>query len=113
MIVEEQLKQAVKEGISSLYGQEPDLKHIQIQPTRKDFSGDYTVVVFPFLRLSKKKPEETAQALGEYIMENQPNVAEFNVIKGFLNLTLKQSYWLDLLATTFAKTQWCKPDMEK
>jgi arginyl-tRNA synthetase len=111
MIVEEQLKKAVKEGLSNLYGQEPDSKQIQIQPTRKDFSGDYTVVVFPFLRLSKKKPEETAQELGVFMQENLEIVAEFNVIKGFLNLTLTQSYWLEFLAATFNDNKWWQPDL--
>ena len=67
--------------------------NIQIQKTRKEFEGDYTVVVFPFLRTSKKSPEATATELGEKIVASTPEIKSFNVIKGFLNLVVDSSFW--------------------
>ncbi|MFO7940695.1 MAG: arginine--tRNA ligase [Bacteroidales bacterium] len=113
MTVEEQLKSAVIKAISELYGQEPDIKQVQIQPTRKDFSGDYTLVVFPFLRLSKKKPEETAAEIGEFLITDLAIITDYNVLKGFLNLTLSHNFWLEFFAATFADDMWWKPQIDK
>ncbi|MGM0550612.1 MAG: arginine--tRNA ligase [Bacteroidota bacterium] len=113
MTVEEQLKSAVIKAISELYGQEPDIKQVQIQPTRKDFSGDYTLVVFPFLRLSKKKPEETAAEIGEFLIKDLAIITDYNVLKGFLNLTLSHNFWLEFFAATFADDMWWKPQIDK
>ena len=71
---------------------------VQLQKTKKEFEGHLTLVVFPFLRMSKKGPEQTAQEIGEYLLANEPSlVAKFNVIKGFLNLTVASSAWIELL----------------
>ena len=80
-----------------MYGQSVDSENIQIQKTRKDFDGDFTLVVFPLLRISKKPPEQTATEIGEYLKKNIDDISEFNVIKGFLNLTLNTCFWISFL----------------
>lgn len=97
MSIEKIIQQNTKEAIKALYGADIEDKQIQVQNTRKDFEGDLTVVVFPFLRISKKSPEATAQELGAYLVEKTPEVEAFNVIKGFLNLVISNSYWLEVL----------------
>ena len=97
MNIETTLVQSVVEAIKSLYGADFSAEKIQLQKTRKEFEGDYTVVVFPFLALSKKKPEDTAQEIGEYLKSNITAISSFNVVKGFLNVAISPSYWVDLL----------------
>ena len=97
MSIETILSQSVAEAIKTLYGAEFSTEKIQLQKTRKEFEGDFTLVVFPFLSLSKKKPEDTAQEIGEFLKANQPVIAAFNVVKGFLNLSISASYWIELL----------------
>ncbi|MDD4516443.1 arginine--tRNA ligase [Massilibacteroides sp.] len=97
MVIEQQITGAVVTGIKTLYGADVAAGQIQLQKTKKEFKGHLTLVVFPFLRVSKKSPEQTAQEIGEYLLQNEPAVAEFNVIKGFLNLTVAASCWVDLL----------------
>ena len=97
MNIETTLVQSVVEAIKNLYGADFSAEKIQLQKTRKEFEGDYTVVVFPFLALSKKRPEETAQEIGEYLKNNIASISSFNVVKGFLNLAISPSYWVDLL----------------
>ena len=98
--------QSVVEAIKSLYGADFDAEKIQLQKTRKEFEGDFTLVVFPFLALSKKRPEETAQEIGEFLKANQPVVSAFNVVKGFLNLSISTNYWIDLLTTIDKTEKW-------
>ncbi len=93
------LKKAVLNAVGKLYEQTPDEKLIQIQKTRKDFDGDFTLVVFSLLRISKKPPEQTASELGEYLKDNVEQISEFNVIKGFLNLSINKSFWILYLNT--------------
>jgi arginyl-tRNA synthetase len=97
MNIENKLIEAVKNGLKALYGQEVDAAQIQLQKTKKEFEGHLTLVVFPFLRMSKKGPEQTAQEIGEYLKANEPTVAAFNVIKGFLNITIASAVWIELL----------------
>ncbi|OFX86388.1 MAG: arginine--tRNA ligase [Bacteroidetes bacterium GWF2_33_16] len=97
MSIELQLKNKVLEAIQQMYGQSVDSENIQIQKTRKDFDGDFTLVVFPLLRISKKPPEQTATEIGEYLKKNIDDISEFNVIKGFLNLTLNTCFWISFL----------------
>ncbi len=97
MNIEERLICAVADGIKALYGADVPAAQIQLQKTKKEFEGHLTVVVFPFLRLSKKSPEATAQELGEYLKANNPLVSDFNVIKGFLNLSVATPSWVELL----------------
>ena len=88
-------------AIEALYGQSVDQAQIQLQPTKKEFKGDITIVVFPFLRLSKKKPEETALDLGKWLVDNTAELSSFNVIKGFLNLVVSPAYWLQALKNAY------------
>ncbi|WP_159518179.1 arginine--tRNA ligase [Sunxiuqinia indica] len=97
MHIDQIVKEKVVEAIGSLYGQTVDTSAVQIQNTRKDVEGDMTVVVFPFLRFSKKAPEQTGEELGKYLTDNVDLVENFSVIKGFLNLMIAQNYWLSVL----------------
>lgn len=97
MNIEQKLVLSVVNGLKALYGQDVPAEQIQLQKTKKEFEGHLTLVVFPFLRMSRKKPEQTAQEIGEYLVANEPSVAGFNVIKGFLNLTVASSAWIELL----------------
>lgn len=97
MNIESIVKTKLIDAIKSNYAQDVELKQIQLQKTRREIEGDITVVVFPFLRLSKKSPEQTANDLGEYLQENIEEIESFNVIKGFLNLVIARSYWISLL----------------
>ena len=97
MVIEQQITGAIIAGIKELYGADVTASQVQLQKTKKEFKGHLTLVVFPFLRMSKKSPEQTAQEIGEYLLRNEPAVAEFNVIKGFLNLMVACSCWIDLL----------------
>lgn len=92
--MEELIIQAVEKGMASIYGAEVDVNTIQPQKTRKEFDGDLTVVVFPFTKISKKSPEQTAEDLGKYLVDNVPQITNFNVVKGFLNLSISGDYWL-------------------
>ncbi|MGL4482933.1 MAG: arginine--tRNA ligase, partial [Tannerellaceae bacterium] len=97
MFIEQQLSAAVINAIKALYDQEVTASQVQLQKTKKEFKGHLTLVVFPFLRISKKSPEQTAQEIGEYLSANESSVADFNVIKGFLNLTISAQSWISLL----------------
>lgn len=98
MDIQQKLVASVIAGLKALYGQEVPAAQVQLQKTKKEFEGHLTLVVFPFLRMSKKGPEQTAQEIGQYLLENEPSlVAKFNVIKGFLNLTIASSAWIELL----------------
>ncbi|RLD67614.1 MAG: arginine--tRNA ligase, partial [Bacteroidetes bacterium] len=96
------LKEKIIETIINIYGIKPELKLVQVQHTRKDFTGDYTLVTFPLLRYSKKSPEQTADELGKYLSEHIAEISGFNVIKGFLNLELSQEYWINKLNEAWA-----------
>ena len=106
MKINEKLTSSIAEAIQSLYGEAAPANLIQLQKTKKEFEGHLTLVVFPFLKLSKKKPEQTAQEIGEYLVANQPAVASFNVIKGFLNLTIASSEWIEMLADINRQSQY-------
>lgn len=95
--MEELIIQAVKKGLASIYDAEVEVNTIQPQKTRKEFEGDLTVVVFPFTKISKKSPEQTAGDLGNYLVKNVPQITNFNVVKGFLNLSIAPEYWLSEL----------------
>lgn len=103
MVIEQQITGAIIAGIKELYGADASATQIQLQKTKKEFKGHLTLVVFPFLRTSKKSPEQTAQEIGEYLLKNEPAISEFNVIKGFLNLTVAGPCWIDLLNTVNAQ----------
>ena len=98
MKIESIISCSVIEAVKSLYGQEVPPKMVQIQKTKQEFEGNLTLVVFPFVKISRKKPEDTAQEIGQYLQDKCSAVASFNVVKGFLNLVIAQSAWLQLLA---------------
>ena len=106
MNIENILVESVVAAIEALYGQPVATDKIQLQKTRKEFDGDFTLVVFPFLALSRKKPEDTAAEIGEYLTKNQQLVASYNVIKGFLNLAIDGGYWTELLQTIDSTEKW-------
>ncbi|MCF8364151.1 MAG: arginine--tRNA ligase [Bacteroidales bacterium] len=94
-MIENILAEKTIEAVRELYGQILEKKDVPVQKTRKDFEGDYTIVVFPFLRFSKKSPDATAEQIGQYLTANLDEVDTFNVIRGFLNLVISDRYWLD------------------
>lgn len=96
------LLEEVKKAAQALYGTSVDDSHIQLQPTRPEFEGDFTVVAFPLVKLAKQKPDEVAAALGEQLQQTSSIVAYFNVIKGFCNITLKPSFWIDFMRDALA-----------
>ena len=97
MNIEQQLTADVRAAIKALYGQEVPDNLLQLQKTKREFEGHLTLVTFPLLRISRKKPEETAQEIGQYLQENSDAVAAFNVVKGFLNLVVSPQKWVELL----------------
>ena len=106
MKIEDKLVASVINGLKALYGQEVPEKMVQLQKTKKEFEGHLTLVVFPFLKMSKKGPEQTAEEIGGYLKANDPAVAAFNVIKGFLNLTIASATWIELLNEIQADEQY-------
>ena len=97
MNIEFELTKAVIEAIEALYGQKVNEQMVQLQKTKSGFEGNLTLVVFPFLKISRKKPEDTAQEIGAWIKEHCSIIADYNVVKGFLNLVIAPSAWIALL----------------
>lgn len=97
MKIEQDITAAVVKAVETLYGATVDTAQIQLQKTKREFEGSLTLVVFPLLRVSRKKPEDTASDIGAYLKENCHAVADYNVIKGFLNLTVSHESWLEML----------------
>ena len=96
--IESRITEAVIKGIETLYGQQVPEKMVQLQETRAEFEGNLTLVVFPFLKISRQKPEDTAQQIGEYLVQNVPGViSKFSVVKGFLNLVIAPALWIQML----------------
>ena len=114
MQVDKIIAEAVAKGINALYGADVQADKIQVQATRKEFEGNLTVVVFPFLKASRKSPEATATELGEWLVANEPAVEKFNVAKGFLNITIDPAYWAQVLRHIAAEERWgIKPVTEQ
>ena len=97
MSIDNILMQATADAVKALYGLDFDAEKVTLQTTKKEFEGNLTVVVFPFLKASHKNPEATGQEIGEYLVQNCEAVAKFNVIKGFLNIVIKPSFWASVL----------------
>ncbi|MFM9946189.1 MAG: arginine--tRNA ligase [Bacteroidia bacterium] len=108
MPIETTIKNLILQSFSSLYNETVKPEDIKLELTNKDQTGDYTFVVFPFLRISKQKPEETAANVGNFVKSKCDEIDDFNVIKGFLNFELSQSYWLN-----FLKQNYQNPDFGK
>ena len=98
-MIEQTLVKSIVEAIQALYGTAVEPAQVQLQKTKKEFEGHLTLVTFPFLRASRKGPEQTAQEIGEHLAANEPMVAAFNVIKGFLNITIAASACVELMNT--------------
>ncbi len=109
MIIEEFISGVVGRSVGALYG-EQEGEVLQIQKTRKEFEGDFTLVVFPLLRRSRKSPEATATEIGEHIVANNPEVSAFNVIKGFLNISLSADFWAERFAEMRADEEFGQAD---
>ncbi|SKB42021.1 arginine--tRNA ligase [Daejeonella lutea] len=115
MDIENKIVQNIIEAVQKLYGTAVEADKIVIQETRKEFEGQITVVTFPFTRLSKKTPEQTGADIGEYLKANVEDVTDFNVIKGFLNLTISEQYWTNCLISNVLSADYgqFKPNGEK
>ncbi|MDR3653795.1 MAG: arginine--tRNA ligase [Paludibacter sp.] len=97
MNLETILSAVVADAVKTLYGMETEVNQIQLQKTKKEFEGELTVVIFPFVKAARKSPEQTGQEIGEFLLQNNPVVSKYNVIKGFLNLSISKNYWLETL----------------
>lgn len=106
MNLEERLIESVVNGVKSLYGTDIEQSLVQLQKTKKEFEGHITLVVFPFVKISRKSPEQTANEIGAYLKENNDEVEAFNTIKGFLNLTISSKVWIELLNDINAQEQY-------
>jgi len=98
MTAEQLLAAKASEAVKAVYGADVPAGSLQVQPTRKEFEGDYTLVVFPLLKISRQAPDATGNALGEWLLANCAEVSAYNSVKGFLNLSLSGAYWQEQLA---------------
>ncbi|WP_291785668.1 arginine--tRNA ligase [Cecembia sp.] len=102
MNLEQEIIYSIQEAFKSLFAQDIELKQIALQPTRKEFEGTFTFVVFPFLKITKLKPEDSGNKIGSYLKENCDPVTDFNVVKGFVNITVSESSWLDIFKKLYS-----------
>ena len=100
------IQQGVVRAVKALYEQDLDVASVQVQQTRKEFEGDYTVVVFPLTRLAGKKPDEIGQELGHFLVGELDEVSAFNVVKGFLNLSISNDFWIRFLEEVAGEEQY-------
>ncbi|NLF43849.1 MAG: arginine--tRNA ligase, partial [Bacteroidales bacterium] len=100
MRLENTIANAIGSVLKELYGIEEGVQASSIQKTRKEFDGDFTFVVFPYVKLSRKSPEQTAQEIGGALKQKMEDVAGFNVVKGFLNISLSTGYWKSFFASS-------------
>ncbi len=100
--IENKIADATQAAVKELFSADVEASEVQIQPTRKEFEGEFTIVVFPLVKLAKKSPEETGKAIGEYLLGSADWLENFSVVKGFLNLTLKPAFWLGHLSEVFS-----------
>jgi len=98
MKIEQQIMAAAQAAVKALYEQDVPEKMVQLQKTRSEFEGNLTLVVFPFVKMARKGPEQTGQEIGQYLVDNCDAISKFNVVKGFLNLSIADAAWLNLLA---------------
>jgi arginyl-tRNA synthetase len=94
MKYDDYIKEKALDAVNKLYGTNPNPDHIQVQATRKDFEGDFTIVCFPLLKYSKKNPDQTAEDLGKFLLESNSEIGAYNIIKGFLNLSFTNNFWV-------------------
>ena len=96
------IQTSVATAVKELYGLEIEEKDVVLAPTKKDFEGDYTITVFAFSKAAKKSPVQVGEELGNYLKNNTPEIARFNVVQGFLNLVINDAYWINFLSETNA-----------
>ena len=113
MKIEKILAEAISQGMNTLYGADVTATDIKLEGTKKDFEGDYTFVMFPYLRVTKKGPEQSAEELGSYLKEKVAEVTDFNVVKGFLNLVIADTYWTTFLQQETTNTDYGKTEAGK
>ncbi len=106
MDIEKKLQEFVIAAVKALYNEDVTENQITLQITKKEFKGHYTLVTFPLLKISKKNPEQTANEIGEYLQQQSPLISEYNVIKGFLNLSIAAQYWLELMQNIDAQPEY-------
>ena len=106
MNIENQISPYIQQALQELYQHSLDLQDIKLQPTRKDFEGTYTFVTFPYSRISKKSPDETAKEIGEFLRERAAIISDFNVVKGFLNLVISDEAWFQVFADLAKEENW-------
>src|SRR5438132_124062 len=99
---ETELKETISEALKTLYGIEAGAEGITLQETKKEFEGDVTLVVFPFIAGSKKSPEATATEIGNFVQQKTSLVSSVNVVKGFLNITIGDGFWKSFFTTVFS-----------
>ncbi len=104
--IEQFLSQATAQAIASLYGTQFPAEQVQVQQTRKEFNGDLTLVVFPFLKISRKRPEDTGNEIGNFLVSNFPELAAFEVIKGFVNVRFSRKFWMEMLYQIFSDAEY-------
>src|SRR5688572_1055283 len=100
MNLESTLRSEIQKALAALFSQSVD--QLQLQPTNQEFEGSHTLVCFPLTKISKKNPEETAKAVGEYLVQNAGVVSRYNVVKGFLNLVINDKTWAEVFATIYS-----------
>ena len=109
MNIAEQIRVASKNTLEKLYSLTIDEKNIQINETKPEFEGDYTLVLFSFIKQLKKSPEQLGKEIGDHLLTNNPDLfSAYNVIKGFLNLTVKNNYWIEFLQKNYADASFGK-----
>ena len=102
MSIAEQIRKASKKTLQELYSLTIDEKDIQINETKPEFEGDYTLVLFSFIKQLKKSPEQLGKEIGDHLVNNNPDLFHYNMIKGFLNLTIQDNYWIEFLQKNYA-----------
>src|SRR6478736_4272099 len=98
MDIEDLIKKSLQQALKSVFDLSVSLEEISLQPTKKEFEGTYTFVTFPYVKQTKKSPEETGKLLGDFIKENTQIVSGYNVVKGFLNFVISDKVWINLFS---------------
>lgn len=98
MDIQESILKTIAEAFEQLFNHKVESENLSLQATRKEFEGSYTFVLFPFLRVTKSSPEQSGEKIGNFLKDNHPSVADFNVVKGFLNISLSSAFWIELLS---------------
>ena len=106
MNIESYLAQTISETVNQLFDLSTNSENIVIQKTKKEFDGDYTLVTFPFIKASKKTPENTGELIGELLLKKNDNIIHFNVVKGFLNFSLSNNFWLKAFKEISSQTHY-------